>query len=1083
MAKPKKKTETVSFNDRLILFRFFLNKFGCDSLKALAGELNASEYEGLDENNNTWFYGYLRHTAKNNGISLDILRRYDENILRHLSEINENREDKVRLKYFQYIALLFTEFYLDGYFLHTDEFITELNAYLDKIDAETLGSNHFEHYTKEIMNKLAFMCATGSGKTLIMHINIKQYLFYLKIAKRRKSDININNIILLTPNEQLSQQHIDELKLSSIKAQKFASRTSNEKDAVLVIDINKLEEKDGIKTVAVDSFEKNNLVLVDEGHRGLKGNVWHNYRTKLSSEGFSFEYSATFKQALRSQKANEQNSLLAEYGKAIIMDYSYKYFYNDGYGKDYRIYNLKDNITTEQTMTYLTGCLMTFYQQLKLYHTYRRDYAPFRIEMPLLIFVGNRVTSPIKKGDKPSKDVQEMLTDVEQVLFFIDSFVRYKEKTVERIHELLTYGTELRDSNGNELFYQEFEPLEAIFGNTDAETIYRDILHTVFHADSIPDIPRLHIVDLKQVDGELALKIGDNGYFGVISVGDTSALIKKCEDSNLVTDTEEFHSESLFRTINNRDSDINILIGSRKFSEGWNSWRVSTMGLINFGKSEGSQAIQLFGRGVRLKGYEGCLKRSDKTDGDPVIPKFIRSLETLTIFGIKAQYMEDFKKFLELEDVAANENPHEFTLPVVSRFDLVKDKELQVIQLPEKIKNNYKKLSARIVLEAPEEDFAKYLAKNKIVIDCCSKIQTIESDLKLKLQTTIQERHIPKNVIPYLNFQRIYEELEEYKNEKCYYNIIIAKDGIRHIFEYENNGWYSIIIPEKYLSIDSFEKLEAISDYAVMVLKIYLDKFFMFQKRKWESPYLEYHTLTADNNNFEEEYKIKYTDVNTADHNSEKIKKFVDKVNEEINKNGYIENFEILSYHDIITAFDLRRHLYTPFIHVSSDFTNVQITPVTLNKGEKNFVYMLHEFLKNAPSILEDTELYLLRNKSKVGMGFFEAGNFYPDFIMWIKNGNTQRISFIDPKGILHLSPNDPKLEFYKTIKELQARLSEKSNGNQVILNSFIFSATPSLQLREHLGINRLEQEQKHIFCSDQENCISKMVEDIMSDK
>ena len=35
-------------------------------------------------------------------------------------------------------------------------------------------------------------------------------------------------------------------------------------------------------------------------------------------------------------------------------------------------------------------------------------------------------------------------------------------------------------------------------------------------------------------------------------------------------------------TINNRDSDINILIGSRKFSEGWNSWRVSTMGLINF---------------------------------------------------------------------------------------------------------------------------------------------------------------------------------------------------------------------------------------------------------------------------------------------------------------------------------------------------------------------------------------------------------------------------------------------------------------------------------------------------------------------
>lgn len=84
----------------------------------------------------------------------------------------------------------------------------------------------------------------------------------------------------------------------------------------------------------------------------------------------------------------------------------------------------------------------------------------------------------------------------------------------------------------------------------------------------IPDVPRLQIVDLKQVDGEIALRIGDNGYFGVISVGDTSALIKKCESDRLVTDTEEFHSESLFRTINNKDSDVNVLIGSRKFSEG-----------------------------------------------------------------------------------------------------------------------------------------------------------------------------------------------------------------------------------------------------------------------------------------------------------------------------------------------------------------------------------------------------------------------------------------------------------------------------------------------------------------------------------
>lgn len=52
--------------------------------------------------------------------------------------------------------------------------------------------------------------ATGSGKTLIMHINYWQILKY--------SDKPWDNIILITPNEGLSKQHYDELKLSGIPA-------------------------------------------------------------------------------------------------------------------------------------------------------------------------------------------------------------------------------------------------------------------------------------------------------------------------------------------------------------------------------------------------------------------------------------------------------------------------------------------------------------------------------------------------------------------------------------------------------------------------------------------------------------------------------------------------------------------------------------------------------------------------------------------------------------------------------------------------------------------------------------------------
>ncbi|MFH4377282.1 hypothetical protein WAJ76_21410, partial [Acinetobacter baumannii] len=75
--------------------------------------------------------------------------------------------------------------------------------------------------------------------------------------------------------------------------------------------------------------------------------------------------------------------------------------------------------------------------------------------------------------------------------------------------------------------------------------------------------------------------------------------------------TDEF-AESLFPTLNDDNSETHLLIGSRKFTEGWSSWRVSTMGLLNMGSGEGAQIIQLFGRGVRLKGENFSLKRTPR---------------------------------------------------------------------------------------------------------------------------------------------------------------------------------------------------------------------------------------------------------------------------------------------------------------------------------------------------------------------------------------------------------------------------------------------------------------------------------------
>jgi DNA or RNA helicases of superfamily II len=173
--------------------------------------------------------------------------------------------------------------------------------------------------------------ATGSGKTLILHLNYYQFLHYNKEP--------LDNILLVTPNEGLSEQHLAELAASGIPARRFdlnhGGLWRDSKHTVQVIEITKLveEKRGGGVSVPVEAFEGRNLIFVDEGHKGSGGEAWRKYRDALGETGFTFEYSATFGQAL---SAARNDPLTAEYGKAIVFDYSYRYFYGDGYGKDFR---------------------------------------------------------------------------------------------------------------------------------------------------------------------------------------------------------------------------------------------------------------------------------------------------------------------------------------------------------------------------------------------------------------------------------------------------------------------------------------------------------------------------------------------------------------------------------------------------------------------------------------------------------------------------------------------------------------------------------------------------------------------------
>lgn len=1069
----KKKIREVRFDDKLVLFKFCLSELGITDWKHLRETLNRTEEEGINPaTGNTRFLDHLIHQPGSH-VTPDRLRVYDENIMRHTRQIGQNRGG-LTWKYFQYLSLLFTEMYLDRYFNDREELCAELNDCMRRLYDELMGLVEFtEQFNKERMNKLVFMCATGSGKTLILHVNLLQYLHYMHRAQRANSRININKVILLTPNEGMSRQHKEELDLSGIRAAIFQKdgMQDEQKEDVCIIDINKLEEEGKDKTVSVDSFERKNLLLVDEGHRGLSsgGKVWLDYRKRLAEDGFTFEYSATFKQALNVNATSAAERALADdYCKAIIMDYSYKYFYEDGYGKDYRIFNLTTDDRELRTL-YLTGCLLSFYQQKKCFREYRTQIAPFNIEDPLMVFVGNRVTTTTSKDE---------LTDVEDVVMFIDQFVRNKQQSIRRIEMVLQQRTGLLNEKGDELFTHDFTALYDMNGGAvDAKKTFEDLLFVVFNTTTMAEEPRLHLEHLRQTN-EIALRVGDDGkHFGVISIGDAQKLKAMCEKKGVVTKTDPIFNRSLFDDINRRGSEINVLIGSRKFTEGWNSWRVSTIGLINFAKGEGSQAIQMFGRGVRLKGYQGLLKRSHALSSSVHEPqvKHIGKLETLTLFGVKANYMMEFKKFLETENVSSNENVTEVTLPVVSRYEKVKSKRLRVIRV--RGDKNFKRDARRMLLSVPDEKFKTYLVKNKVSIDCRSKVQTIDVTNTMQLGAELPVNSMPRENIAVLDYQYLYDELQEYKNEKSYFNLSIEKDGLHKILE--DTDWYEFIIPRQHLEIDSMRKLEDMNDFCLMALKAYVEKFYKFEKERWEDQYLEYAELDATDNNFVDEYSLTLTEDAGGDYGKE-LERFINDATVILNSQSSLDSYDSRqALAGNLVLFDFRYHLYAPLVCVKKSNLKIQVSPVSMNADEKLFVDHLEHYVNTHADWLKDKSLYLLRNKSKVGMGFFEAGNFYPDYILWIDTLEVQYISFIDPKGLLHFTPQDDKIKFYKKIKELEARLAHSAGDKRIVLNSFIMSATKAAQLKQWWHMTTEEYEAMNVYTLDDSRCVEKMLEKI----
>jgi hypothetical protein len=1087
MARPRKTTAAAgnaggtrsggkkrSFHQELVLNRWMLCFFKGGSLSALKLRLGDDRHEGIDEDGQTkFFHELMRNLFEVDRLTETDLRRYDLNVLEHWQQITVRRNEleghELQMKYFQYLSLLFTEIYLDWYFNKRQALLDGLNEEMARYRTEA-GTEPFGDFDADDLNKIAFWNATGSGKTLLLHVNIKQYLHYFMAGRGEHYP---SKIILLTPNEGLSRQHLEELHLSGFGfAQFFNKMQTPARGTIEIIDINKLGDEMGDKTVAVDAFEGNNLVLVDEGHRGTgtATGAWMSRRDALVRGGFAFEYSATFGQAVakgltvaaaeediqkkRAKMMFETASLkkldagqLAQlaltsddkrrarisatreiYAKCILFDYSYKYFYEDGYGKESLILNMNGDAyeQADNARKYFTACLLAFYQQLWLWSTHQDNLTDFNIEKPLWVFVGNTVS-----GED---------SDILEVMNFLADFLNNDAQIKIWLSDLIGDRAQILDAKGNNIFKGRFTPLMGFTSQVDA--LYDDILVRVFNSHAKQ---RLKLVNIKSSKGELALRVGDAEPFGLINIGDDTGFFKLAEDAGGFDSERDDFGGALFGTLNNKNSHLNVLIGSRKFTEGWSSWRVSTMGLLNMGQGEGSQIIQLFGRGVRLKGKGFSLKRTLPQER----PKGVHldKLEALNVFGVRASYMAAFKDYLREEGITPSDEILELDFP--TRANLPEGK-LKTLALKDGYKDNqklgFKRTHFPWLYEIPVQ-FKGKIKTPHVVLDLYPRVEALATESKGAVATTEarQKNKLNADLFAVFDWDRIYLSLQDYKLQRSWSNLRLDRQKLID-FCAGDAEWYTLFVPAAELAVNAFSDIRKQEGILIRLLTDYTDRFYKALKTGYEGQFYDVTRIDEDHGSMLKLYQF---EIENSDDGLEYQKKL--EILKELVAAGKIgEASKWNAPHMVAISFD--RHLYYPLLALEDkDAVPLKMRPLAFDApSEWEFVRDLEEFYNSADGKLAigARSLYLLRNadREEKGLGFALAGNFYPDFLLWLVDDSSgkQWLTFVDPKGLRNLDLSHPKLGLYQEVKTLEATLASQAKPEEppLILNAFVLSPT-----------------------------------------
>ena len=824
-----------------------------------------------------------------------------------------------------------------------------------------------EDITKEQINTASFWMATGSGKSIVM----------IKLAALLHDLFALENlpsipIMLLVPNDKILEQfkaHIKEynayqsktITLKDLKDYESVSYGTSLFDENVVF-IGRSDLLDTSENVGKDSKAKRLnyknflrdegwIVLLDEAHKGdSKDSVRKGYIRELAEgkgkKGFIFNFSATFSDSFDLQTCafnyNLEKFNLEGYGKNIaVLDSDLKAFRNKEKNEEQIVKILE---------SFILFCAMKKHRE-NIMQEFALNNQPLFYHKPLIIAVADKVNTQ----------------DAGIKLYFEAILQILKENRDITLLAQNLYENLLQNQS---LYFDKNLSLDKEFlgliPTMDSQTLRKEIFYA-------KEASMIEACKIKGNTKEIVFKSKNaKEPFLLLNIGSIREWEKQYLQ-HLGVESGEDITSGYFQSINEQSSPIQIMIGSKVFSEGWDSNRVNMISFINIGsKNAKKYVLQTIGRGVRIEPFKGVRKRLAKCDvldyhQKESLCKGSLGIETLFIM---ASQKEAIKGILEGIEEFIQSHP-------LSGFK--RSKTFQPLLVP-KYKDSGE---IQRIYHISQSDF------NALQ----DYIESFDVDVLL-LQTNLKARDLG-----YSTLRKIQAKMND-KTQEASIKIIgntkqlDTKNALRTLDTFFHSA------QQKF---DRFESLQ--------------DEICHFKKF---SSTLDFSIVEEMNAKIKEIVEAKTMETREVLESKGVPKDYIETI---LQAQQDSKRAEFCGY--ILDA-SLQEHYYNPLI--LDEKQDGRIVYAIKEKSEVDFLKELQKYVKEKDNVLKDYEWCfskIVENVDSIYIPYFDSQNqtyrkFYPDFIFWLRHKQSKeyKIIFIDPKGLTHETNPRDKVEGFKNVFE-----------------------------------------------------------------